>query len=76
MERYEGARIAHNVESIRVLNMKAARIQTMARPIMEFLGGVAVFVVIIYGGLRVIEGITTMGTFFSFITALLMATIR
>ena len=73
MERYEGARIAHNVESIRVLNMKAARIQTMARPIMEFLGGVAVFVVIIYGGLRVIEGATTTGTFFSFITALLMA---
>ena len=73
MERYEADRIADNVETIRVLNMKAARIQTMARPIMEFLGGVAVFVVIIYGGLRVIEGATTTGTFFSFITALLMA---
>ncbi|MDG2205881.1 MAG: ABC transporter ATP-binding protein [Alphaproteobacteria bacterium] len=73
MERYEAGRIADNVETIRVLNMKAARIQTMARPIMEFLGGVAVFVVIIYGGLRVIEGATTTGTFFSFITALLMA---
>ena len=44
MERYEASRIADNVETIRVLNMKAARIQTMARPIMEFLGGVAVFV--------------------------------
>ena len=73
MERYEADRIADNVETIRVLNMKAARIQTMARPIMEFLGGIAVFVVIIYGGLRVIEGATTTGTFFSFITALLMA---
>ncbi len=73
MERYEASRIADNVETIRVLNMKAARIQTMARPVMEFLGGVAVFVVIIYGGLRVIEGATTTGTFFSFITALLMA---
>ena len=73
MERYEAGRIADNVETIRILNMKAARIQTMARPIMEFLGGVAVFVVIIYGGLRVIEGATTTGTFFSFITALLMA---
>ena len=73
MERYEADRIADNVETIRILNMKAARIQTMARPIMEFLGGVAVFVVIIYGGLRVIEGATTTGTFFSFITALLMA---
>ena len=73
MERYEASRIADNVETIRVLNMKAARIQTMARPVMEFLGGVAVFVVIIYGGLRVIDGATTTGTFFSFITALLMA---
>ena len=73
MERYEAGRIADNVETIRGLNMKAARIQTMARPIMEFLGGIAVFVVIVYGGLRVIEGATTTGTFFSFITALLMA---
>ena len=45
----------------------------MARPIMEFLGGLAIFVVIIYGGFRVIDGITTQGAFFSFMTALLMA---
>ena len=73
MEAYESVRVANNVETIRRLNMKAARIQTMARPIMEFLGGLAIFVVIIYGGFRVIEGVTTQGAFFSFITALLMA---
>ena len=73
MEKYESSRVANNVETIRQLNMKAAKIQTMARPIMEFLGGVAIFVVIIYGGFRVIDGATTQGAFFSFITALLMA---
>ena len=73
MEAYEAIRVASNVETIRQLNMKAAKIQTMARPIMEFLGGLAIFVVIIYGGFRVIDGTTTQGAFFSFITALLMA---
>ena len=73
IESYESDLVAKNVETIRQLNMKAARIQTMARPIMEFLGGLAIFVVIIYGGFRVIDGITTQGAFFSFMTALLMA---
>jgi subfamily B ATP-binding cassette protein MsbA len=40
---------------------------------METMGGLAVTVVIIYGGWRVIEGVTTAGAFFSFITALLSA---
>ena len=40
---------------------------------METLGGVAVCIVIIYGGYRVIDGATTSGAFFSFIMALLLA---
>jgi subfamily B ATP-binding cassette protein MsbA len=40
---------------------------------METFGGVAVTVVIVYGGWRVINGDTTAGAFFSFITALLTA---
>ena len=40
---------------------------------METFGGVAVTVVIVYGGWRVIGGHTTAGAFFSFITALLSA---
>ena len=73
METYESGRIAEIVERIRRLNMKAARTQTLSSPIMETLGGLAVFVVIVYGGSRVIEGETDSGAFFSFITALLMA---
>ena len=73
METYESGRIAEIVERIRRLNMKAARTQTLSSPIMETLGGLAVFVVIVYGGSRVIEGETDSGAFFSFITALLLA---
>ncbi len=73
MEAYEGSRVADIVERVLRLNLKAARTREIARPIMETLGGMAVFVVIIYGGARVIEGVTTPGAFFSFLTALLMA---
>jgi len=73
MEAYEGTRVGQAVDKILKLNLKAARTREMSRPIMETLGGAAIFVVIIYGGGRVISGVTTAGAFFSFITALLMA---
>jgi len=73
MEAYEASRVAEVIEKVRGLNMKAARTRELSRPIMETLGGIAVFVVIIYGGARVIAGETTTGSFTSFITALLMA---
>lgn len=40
---------------------------------METFGGVAIVAVILYGGSQVIDGTRTTGTFFSFITALLLA---
>ncbi len=73
MEAYEATRLADVVERIFRLNMKAVRTREISRPIMETLAGAAVFVVIIYGGSRVIDGATTAGAFFSFLTALLMA---
>ncbi len=73
MESYEKSRIAGIVERIFRLNMKSARTRALSSPIMETLGGVAICIVIIYGGYRVIEGATTSGAFFAFITALLLA---
>ena len=55
------------------LLMKAIRIESLPAPIMETLGGLAIALVIWYGGSQVIAGTTTPGSFFSFITALLMA---
>ena len=40
---------------------------------MEFLGGVAIVVVVTYGGTRVMNGETTPGTFFAFLGALITA---
>jgi subfamily B ATP-binding cassette protein MsbA len=40
---------------------------------METLGGTAIVIVICYGGWQVIEGTRSTGTFFSFVTALLLA---
>ncbi len=73
MEAYEKAKNSSIVETVFGLTYKASRTRAASSPIMETLGGVAVTVVIVYGGARVIEGETTAGAFFSFITALLMA---
>lgn len=73
MEEYEKRRVGAIVDRILALTMKAARVRARASPIMETLGGVAVALVIVYGGSRVIDGATDAGSFFSFITALLLA---
>ena len=73
MQEYEKGRIQVLVEKLYELSFKAARIRAMVSPIMETLGGVAITVVIAYGGIQVIEGDSTTGELFSFITALLMA---
>lgn len=72
-ESYEIGRAKGVMESIFRLYMKAARIFSMASPIMETLAGASIAAVIWYGGYQVIEGATTPGAFFSFITAMLMA---
>ncbi len=61
------------VEMLQDLTYKAARVRSASSPIMELLGGIAITVVILYGGSRVIDGQTTPGAFFSFITALMLA---
>ena len=73
MHRYESSRVDQIVEGIFKLNLKAARARALSSPIMETLGGSAVGAVVIYGGYRVISEQTDPGSFFSFITALLMA---
>ena len=73
MEDYESSRAAALTRTVRNLIFKAERVRAMASPLMETFGGVAVTIVIVYGGWRVIEGHTTAGAFFSFITALLSA---
>lgn len=73
MEGYESERVGNLVERIFKLTIKSAKTRALSSPIMETLGGFAVAIVIIYGGYRVIHENLDPGSFFSFITALIMA---
>jgi subfamily B ATP-binding cassette protein MsbA len=73
MEAYEIARANKTIEDLFCLSIKSNRIKSLGSPIMETLGGVAIVVVISYGGYQVISGHSTAGAFFSFISALLLA---
>ncbi|MCC7260693.1 MAG: ABC transporter ATP-binding protein [Alphaproteobacteria bacterium] len=72
-EAQEISRAEHMVETIFGVYSKGFKVKSAASPMMEALGGIAVAAVVWYGGWQVIEGETTPGAFFSFITAMLMA---
>ncbi|MEA3315954.1 MAG: ABC transporter ATP-binding protein [Campylobacterota bacterium] len=62
---------SHNQEFFNI-NIKAVKVNELVSPFMEIVGSIAVAVVIIVGGSQVINGQMTVGTFFSFMTALFM----
>ena len=72
-EEYEISKAKKALTRFLSIYKRAAYIESASSPIMETLGGVAIAVVIWYGGMQVINQHTTPGAFFSFITALLMA---
>ncbi len=73
MEAHESERADRTIGKMLKLYLRSAYTRAISTPIMETLGGIAVALVIYYGGSRVIAGETTPGTFFSFIAALIMA---
>ncbi|WP_241503783.1 ABC transporter ATP-binding protein [Ferruginivarius sediminum] len=73
MERHEAARAEEAIDGVFALMLKGSRTRNALHPIMEVLGGLAVVGVIGYGGSQVIAGNRDPGTFFAFITALLLA---
>jgi subfamily B ATP-binding cassette protein MsbA len=73
MEAYEGRRAGKIIDAVFRQTFKAARVRSIARPLMEILGFIGAAIVIYYSGGRVIAGEATPGTFFSFIAAFFMA---
>lgn len=71
-EQYEIERFSREAFRLFVLRMKDVSTRAMSSPLMEFLGGIAIAGILFYGGWQVIEGRSTPGTFFSFLTALIM----
>ncbi len=72
MEEYESRRFAKENEHLFKLAMKSVSVSAVSSPFMEFLGGIGIAAIVFYGGYQVINGVSTPGTFFSFLTALIM----
>ena len=72
-EKIEINKIEKEIENLFFLTLKSTKVNSISRPLMETLGGLAVALIVFVGGTQVISGETTPGTFFSFLTALLMA---
>lgn len=72
MEEYEAQRFSEENFRLFRIQLKRIRIKALSPPLMEFAGGLAGAAVIFYGGYSVIKGTSTPGTFFSFVTALLL----
>jgi subfamily B ATP-binding cassette protein MsbA len=71
-EQIEIDRFQKTLEHFLRLGLHAVRLNAINSSLSEVLGGIGVAGVIWYGGYEVVNGITTPGTFMSFITALLM----
>lgn len=72
MEEYENQRFAKENENLFKLALKSVSVSAVSSPFMEFLGGIGIATIVFYGGYQVINGISTPGTFFSFLAALIM----
>ena len=72
MEEYENQRFERENEHLFKLAMKSVSVSAVSSPLMEFLGGIGIATIIFWGGYQVIKGVSTPGTFFSFLTALIM----
>jgi ATP-binding cassette, subfamily B, bacterial MsbA len=73
MEKYECERFRNQVNRLFSIIIQDARFRSTQHPLMEFIGGVAIALIIWFGGNEVINGTATPGTFFSFLTALIAA---
>ena len=72
MEKYETERFNAENDKFLEIQRKSTKYNEMTGPIMEFIGSIGIAVIIWYGGKQVIDGVTTPGNFFSFMTALMM----
>lgn len=71
-EEYEIRRFSERLDKLFAIIMKDVRVSCLAHPLMEIFGGVGIAMVMWYGGNQVLNGVSTPGTFFSFLTALIM----
>jgi ATP-binding cassette, subfamily B, bacterial MsbA len=72
MERYERLRFGRKIDAIFDILMKDNWYRSFSHPLMEVIGGLAIALIIWFGGYQVLKGNSTPGSFMSFMTALIM----
>ena len=72
LQDFEKGRFREKTRALFVYEMKKMIVKAISSPVMEFLGGLAIAIVIYIGGMQVIKGTNTPGTFFSFLAAVMM----
>lgn len=72
MENFEKGRFAQKTQSIMDTLMMETRYSCFSHPLIEFLGGIGMAMIIWFGGGQVIHGQSTPGAFMSFLAALIM----
>ncbi|AFM25775.1 ABC transporter ATP-binding protein [Desulfomonile tiedjei] len=72
MEDYERSRFREVNQTLFNAFMRRFKVRALSNPVMETLGGFGVCAIVFYGGYQVVNGISTQGTFFSFLAALFM----
>ena len=72
MEGFEKMRFGKKMQEIMDILMSETKYRCLAHPMIEFLGGIGMAMIIWFGGLQVLNGHSTPGTFMSFLTALIM----
>jgi subfamily B ATP-binding cassette protein MsbA len=73
LERYLKTKAARTFDNVRDLKMKAANARGRMDPILETGGGLAVALVLMLIGRRILSGNSTIGDFTGFVSALVMA---
>jgi subfamily B ATP-binding cassette protein MsbA len=72
VEVYEENNFKEENQKINKISRKAVRTTELVSPLMETIGGVAAGLIVYFGGREVIDGSMSVGSFFSFLTALFM----
>lgn len=72
MEREEEKRFAGQIQQVFNTLMSETKYRCLSHPMIEFLGGIGMALIIWFGGMQVLKGNSTTGTFMSFLTALIM----
>ena len=73
LEDYATSKLDSSFDQVFALKMKAVKTRARLDPMLEALGGVAIAGVVAFAYLRISSGISTVGDFMGFLTALLMA---